>query len=258
MTPSPYAIIAHPADFRIYRDIPLFGTCCRLDIDTVRSQDIENRYAVVVLDWGSAVEKGLLLLRTLKSDHPRTPIVVVSRIESAQIVKQTYRLGAREFFCHPFPLEELTETIESLSWLFIETAERRTPLTIHSATTATCTNLPVSETLPSAIPTSLRHAIEYIERECTRDITLDEIAAAAGLSKFHFSRLFVKYLGLTPMSFVAVSRIRRAAQLILETPESISTIAQETGFNSQSAFIAHFKSVTGLTPSEFRKKSALH
>jgi len=254
MKPAPFAIIAHSVDFRTYRDIPLFESSRFLDIETIDVHPLDEGFALLLLDWGLEVEKGLSVLSHLKRVLPGSPVIVASQIESAQIVKRSFRLGAREFFCHPFVVDELTATVESLSWLSIENAERRISL---AGVSLSRDNHSESVQIPLALPQQIRNAIEFIERECCREITLDELADIAGLSKFHFSRLFSKYIGISPIQYISSCRIRRAEKYLLESPASISTVARETGFNSHSAFISHFKSATGFTPSEYRKRHLL-
>lgn len=254
MESSPCAVIAHSADFRTYRDIPILESSRWLDIDTIDAHRFDEQIILFLLDWGNDVEKGLSVLGHLKHDLPRSPVIVVSRIESAQIVKRCFRLGAREFFCHPFSLYELTATVESLVWITLETAERRTPFSPLPSSRDKHSSI---EQVPLAVPVQIKNSIEFIVRECCREISLDELAEVAGLSKFHFSRLFSKYLGITPMQYIASCRIRLAEKFLLETSESITTVAHKTGFYSHSAFINHFRNATGCTPSEYRKKHLL-
>ena len=98
----------------------------------------------------------------------------------------------------------------------------------------------------------IRLAIEFIHDNYSRDLALEEIAAAAYLSEYHFARLFKQISGVTPHVYLANLRIERARQLLLETPAPISEVAAAVGYQSQSHFTRVFRAVTGLTPRAYR------
>ncbi|MBL8150815.1 MAG: helix-turn-helix transcriptional regulator [Blastocatellia bacterium] len=98
----------------------------------------------------------------------------------------------------------------------------------------------------------LRRAIEYIHAHYNQDLPLSEIAQAAFLSDFHFSRLFKKVTGLSPHSYVAVVRVEQARNLLAQTDLSIVAISAAVGYSSQSHFTKVFKGLTGFTPAEYR------
>jgi AraC family transcriptional regulator len=98
----------------------------------------------------------------------------------------------------------------------------------------------------------LRRAIEFMHDNYSRDLALEEIAAAAYLSEFHFARMFKQITGITPHYYLANLRLERARKLLLETTLPISEIAAMVGYQSQSHFTRVFRSVTGVTPRAFR------
>ncbi|MBK9708232.1 MAG: helix-turn-helix transcriptional regulator [Acidobacteria bacterium] len=98
----------------------------------------------------------------------------------------------------------------------------------------------------------LRLAIEFMHDNCHRELSLAEIAAAAYLSEFHFSRLFKKITGTTPSSYLAALRIERARRLLAETDLPITEVGARVGYSSQSHFTKVFRQTTGFTPRTFR------
>lgn len=100
----------------------------------------------------------------------------------------------------------------------------------------------------------MRRFLEYIEQNLDKDISLDEMAASAGVSKTEALRCFHKTLQTTPYSYVMEVRLSKAADLLAETGLSVGKIASRTGFNQQSYFGKRFKEKTGMTPLEYRKK----
>lgn len=99
----------------------------------------------------------------------------------------------------------------------------------------------------------IRRAIELMHGNMGRDLPLEEIAAAAYLSPFHFARLFKKLTGASPHAYLATLRTTRAQTLLAETDLSISEVAERVGYSSPSHFTKAFRQSTGLTPRAFRK-----
>jgi AraC family transcriptional regulator len=99
----------------------------------------------------------------------------------------------------------------------------------------------------------LRRAVELMQAHLDRDLPLEEIAAAAHLSPFHFARLFKKLTGATPHAYLASLRAARAQALLAETDLSITEIGSRVGYASPSHFARAFRRATGTTPSAFRQ-----
>lgn len=99
----------------------------------------------------------------------------------------------------------------------------------------------------------LRRAIEFMHDNYTKELGLEEIAAAAYLSEYHFSRLFKQITGVSPTVYLTNIRIERARHLLANTRLPISEICSRVGYQSQSHFTKIFKSVTGATPRAFRE-----
>ena len=96
-------------------------------------------------------------------------------------------------------------------------------------------------------------AIEFIETNLHHPILLSQIAGAASLSQFHFSRAFKASVGLSPVKYVLARRIKKARRMLLSTDVPIVGVALACGFSSQSHFSTAFKAATGRTPADFRR-----
>lgn len=104
--------------------------------------------------------------------------------------------------------------------------------------------------LPPSERQRLGRVIDYIESHLTADISLSDLALEAGLSKFHFSRLFKDVVGLTPHKYLLRRRVEKATQF-LKQGEPITQVAYRFGFTDQSHFTRVFKQCKGLTPKTF-------
>lgn len=101
---------------------------------------------------------------------------------------------------------------------------------------------------------ALFQVIEYIDHHLSQSIKLEDLSNHVGISKFHFSRLFKKSMGITPHQYVMQQRIERAKQLLLKADSSISDIALECGFNSHAHLSKYFRNYTGITPKAYRQR----
>lgn len=94
-----------------------------------------------------------------------------------------------------------------------------------------------------------RKLVGLVSDDCR---SLDELAAAAGLSRFHFCRLFKKETGRSPWQYVLDRRVERARELLLGSPLSIKQIATHLGFDNPDYFARLFKRACGVTPRRYR------
>jgi PAS domain S-box-containing protein len=95
-------------------------------------------------------------------------------------------------------------------------------------------------------------ALSFIEQNLGERISLDQLAMSSNMSKYHFSRVFRKIEGMSPMSFVNSVKIERAGEILSRSTLSISEVAFSVGFNSVSHFIGQFRKLSGMTPSDYR------
>ena len=95
-------------------------------------------------------------------------------------------------------------------------------------------------------------AIRLIELEATRPLELKEMAASAGMSKYHFLRVFRRLTGVTPHRYLIGARLRRAALALGSSRRPVLEIALDSGFGDLSTFNKTFRATFGLTPTRYR------
>ncbi|HYC84381.1 MAG TPA: AraC family transcriptional regulator [Chryseosolibacter sp.] len=110
---------------------------------------------------------------------------------------------------------------------------------------------------PEPIPSKILDAIRHIQVNLSENLTVNHLASRANLQQDYFSRLFLKYTGQRPLSYLHEKRIERAQYLIATTVASYAEIAEKTGFQDVAHFSKVFKKVTSLTPGEYKKQNAL-
>lgn len=104
------------------------------------------------------------------------------------------------------------------------------------------------------MPEYIKSVVKWIDRHFQEDISLEELAGMARLSKYHFLREFKRYMGLTPNEYVIVSRINYAKELLKYSDLSVEQIAFSTGFHNVSHFINQFSRHEKTTPLKYRKE----
>jgi AraC-like DNA-binding protein len=110
----------------------------------------------------------------------------------------------------------------------------------------------------SATPRDRRRAVEaalWIDAHSHRQIDLEDAAAEADISPFHFLRLFANVLGVTPHQYLVRSRLRHAARRLADEDSSITDIAYDVGFGDLSNFVRSFHRAAGVSPLRFRQAS---
>lgn len=109
---------------------------------------------------------------------------------------------------------------------------------------------------PGDVLVHLRRARDLADQAYAEPVDLDRLAAAAGLSKYHFLRLFKATYGVTPGEYVSRRRIERAQDLLRATNLTVTEVCHAVGFSSLGSFSSRFRAVVGETPSAFQDRYA--
>lgn len=93
----------------------------------------------------------------------------------------------------------------------------------------------------------------YLDRHYLEDLTLDSIAQAMGVSKYHLDRVFLTTAGCTPVQYITRRRLAHAQTLLASTGQTVRHIAEQCGYTNYSYFTSLFRRTVGITPREYRK-----
>ncbi|MFS0879417.1 GyrI-like domain-containing protein [Metabacillus niabensis] len=98
-------------------------------------------------------------------------------------------------------------------------------------------------------------SMEYIESNLDNELYIDDIAAIACMSKFHFQRMFNMLTGYTVSEYIRNRRITVAAQELVNTKSKVIDVAMKYGYESPESFSKAFRKIHGISPSDAKKDS---
>jgi AraC family transcriptional regulator len=136
--------------------------------------------------------------------------------------------------------------------LFVEAIAQA--VAIHLARSYGVTGEESHSSSPSLPGHKLRQITDWIAAHVAEDFNLAQLADQAGLSKFHFQRLFKAATGVSPSRYHINLRMEEARRLLRETRMSVIDVALEVGYTDPSHFARLFRRETGLSPSEYRRQ----
>lgn len=206
---------------------------------------------------------------TWEGDHPAT---VRMRIPTDFILQGADEIGVRTRASVEMinVFRQRDPVIETISKLFSAELDRPShpaqsiiveshscALVAHLLRRYNSHDLPAPNRQNGLDPDVLARVLEFIEDNVEQPILLADLAAIAGVSRFHFVRLFHRSTGISPIAYVEQSRIRRAQEYLRSGELTIAEVALAVGFCDQSGFTRRFHRHVGMTPAAFVKESGI-
>lgn len=104
----------------------------------------------------------------------------------------------------------------------------------------------------------IQRGVDYIEAHLALPIAINAVAQEAGMSQWHFQRMFRGLTGDTVKDYIRSRRLGLACEVLLSTKKRIIDIALEADFESQESFTRAFKTAFDITPAQYRKAGKRH
>ena len=200
---------------------------------------------LILCDWMMPVMDGKELCRRVKSDKQTAniPFILLTAKQSVETKVEGLTVGADDYVTKPFNLEVLILRMRKL----IELSRNAKPRGYIEPEPEEIAITPLDEKL-------IANAISYVEKNISRsDLSVEELSRELGMSRAHMYKKMLQITGKTPIEFIRIIRLKRAAQLLRESQQNVSEIAYQLGFNNPKYFSRYFKEEFGVLPSVYQE-----
>ncbi len=111
--------------------------------------------------------------------------------------------------------------------------------------------------IKSPVLNTIEKVCSYIRQNLAKKLTNSELSSLAGYHEYHLNRIFLQNTGKTVHQYIITERINTAKRMLATTDMTVSDIAESTGFNSTTHLCSCFKTIVGLSPSQYKKTKRL-
>lgn len=214
---------------------------------------VANLPDLIVSDVMMPVKNGFELCRELKSNPVTShiPIILLTARMSDKKKLEGYEKGADDYITKPFSFEMLQSRMNNL----IEQRER-----VKDSFREHFKIEPGEIGITSLDEKLIAKAIKLVEENMSNaDFSVEKLSRELGMSRVHLYKKLTALTGKSPIEFIRIMRLKRAAQLLGKSQLTVSEIAYEVGFNDPRYFSRYFKAEFGVLPSQYgsSKKSGL-
>ena len=187
------------------------------------------------------------LCRLIKQDKrtAHIPVILLTARQNTEAKLEGLQTGADDYVTKPFNMTILVLRIRKL----IELSR------YHRVTQGMIDPAPSEIVITSLDEKLIEKAIKYVEDNMSRtELSVEELSRELGMSRVHLYKKLLQITGKTPLEFIRVIRLKRAAQLLRESQLHVSEVAFEVGFNNPKYFSRYFKDEFGVLPSVYQEK----
>lgn len=214
--------------------------------DALKKINSGEYFDLIISDLIMPNMDGIELSRRLKSDSrtAEVPLILLTARQDVQSVVEGLTIGADDYVTKPFDNQVLRLRMQRLIGLRRKGMKR--PLIEPRMSEVKITSL--DEKL-------VEKAVKYVEDNISRsDLSVEELSRELGMSRVHLYKKLLTLTGKTPIEFIRVLRLKRAAQYLRESQLNVSEIAYRLGFNNPKYFSKYFKDEFGISPSEYQSR----
>ncbi|MDE6347498.1 MAG: helix-turn-helix domain-containing protein [Bacteroides sp.] len=201
---------------------------------------------IIVSDVMMPEMDGNELCRWVKTDR-RTcdiPMILLTARLAVEDKLEGLTIGADDYVTKPFNVEILILRMRKL----IELSKKRKVKTRIDPEPSEIAITSLDEKL-------VENAIKYVEANISRcDLSVEELSRELGMSRVRLYKKLSQITGKTPIEFIRIIRLKRAAQLLRESQQNVSEIAYQLGFNNPKYFSKYFKDEFGVLPSVYQER----
>ncbi len=206
---------------------------------------------IIVSDVMMPEMDGNELSRLVKTDirTSHIPLILLTARSAKEQKLEGLESGADDYITKPFDFDILSLRIKKLLQLRQKRQENFNPQMEIAPSEITITSL--DEKL-------IKKAIKYVEDNISRsELSVEELSGELNMSRVHLYKKILSITGKTPIEFIRIIRLKRAAQFLRESQQTVSEIAYQTGFSNPKFFRKYFKEEFGVLPSEYQEKEGI-
>ncbi len=204
---------------------------------------------LALLDYVLPDVSGLALLDFFRQVFPSVPIILITGFGSEDVSVAAFRGGVQDYLKKPIRVEELLARVGRC--LDPSSHLRESP-----SANLRITSVPVLVTPEISRNAGIQRSLAFIEAHLDSQLSLDQVAREAGMSKFHFCRQFKASTGLTFRRFLARLRIASAIEILRDPGRTLTEVFLDVGFKGPSHFSRVFRKITGQPPSRYRRAAS--
>lgn len=207
---------------------------------------IKNLPDIIITDVMMPVMNGIELCKSIKNDVrvSHIPIVMLTAKTAEEHKIEGLESGADDYISKPFNPQVLKLKVANL----IEIGAKRQEIFQRQIDPE-----PSQITITSLDESLINKAIEYVEENMSRsELSVEELSRSLGMSRVHLYKKLIAITGRSPIEFIRVIRLKRAAQLLHDKQQNVSDVAYAVGFNNPKYFSKYFKEEFGVLPSVYQ------
>lgn len=200
----------------------------------------DNPPQIVFTDIRMPEMDGLELVKNIATDYPYITCVIVSGYNDFEYAKSAMENNVRHYILKPVNRDELSKCLSSLETSIMS---KHPGLEIVKEKDSTYTSEEIVDLIKAYIQENYKSVVDF-----------GNMAKNMGFSQPYLTKIFTKYTEKNPSTYLKEYRISVAKQLLSDKSNSLAVISEQTGFADQFHFSKCFKSVTGVSPSEYRNQ----
>lgn len=197
----------------------------------------QHKPDIVISDIAMPGLNGLKMIAALRVEFPDMLISILTGYRNFDYAQEAIRLGVTRFLLKPSNLEDLEEAVKTM----VEQLRKRKPAEGEP-----------EEESGAAGSFIVKNAIQFIEENYTKKLTLNEVADHIFVSQWHLSKLLNKHMEQNFSEILNGVRIREAKELLKDPSLRIGDVAEKVGFVDMAHFSRVFKKIAGISANEYR------
>jgi two-component system response regulator YesN len=197
-------------------------------------EQIKKPFDLALIDYNLPDSDGFEVLKAIRKSKPGLPVIFMTAYSTDNVAIKAFRSGVTDYIRKPLSFAYLRAKLSEI----LEGKESEE----------------LSESVESREVFIMEGIAAFIEENYNEDLTRDGLAEKAHMEKYRFSRAFNQHFGKNVKSYVNITRVRKAAEILSKSADlTITDVAVSVGYSGVAHFEKVFKQFYGISPNEYRK-----